>query len=331
MKKLKGVKDAKGQISTHRGTPSSILTYRECVQRILVLELSSRENTLLITPLLSTLRLHYPNALIDVLLYQEAESLLAANKDVYLIYTIDRHLKQAGIKKRWQEEKALWNSLSTWRYDLMINLSDQWRAALYCRRLKPTFSLGFDFSYCCNWLWKTCHSRLVSANNHHKPHDVSDYLNILTPLQLPYHLTELTAAYSQTDSDNLSWLTEGVSLAGCIVIQPVSRYAFKSWSSEPLIQTINYLIESGEIVVLISERSPERNLLIKSIRNRCISSPRLINLSNQLELSEITALIAQAKLFLGVNSVSMIIANALKIPSVLLQETNNLENIIDSI
>lgn len=71
--------------------------------------------------------------------------MLAGNRDVCLTYTVDRNLKHQSIKAQYHGERALWNSLRTSHYDLVINLSDQWRAALYCRFLKPTFSLGFRY------------------------------------------------------------------------------------------------------------------------------------------------------------------------------------------
>ncbi|VTR15163.1 Lipopolysaccharide core heptosyltransferase rfaQ [Serratia fonticola] len=125
-----------------RRLPNGLL-HRDRVQRILVIKLRHFGDVLLTTPLLSTLRANYPNALIDVLVYDGTEAMLAGNRDVYLTYTVDRSLKLQGYKTQYRGEQALWNSLNTGHYDLVINLSDQWRAALYCRFLKPTFSLGF--------------------------------------------------------------------------------------------------------------------------------------------------------------------------------------------
>ena len=125
-----------------RQVPNALLR-RETVQRIFVIKLRHFGDVLLMTPLLSTLRVNYPNALIDVLVYDGTEAILAGNQDVYLAYTVDRNLKHQRLKAQYRGEQALWNSLRTGHYDLVINLSDQWRAALYCRFLKPTSAWDF--------------------------------------------------------------------------------------------------------------------------------------------------------------------------------------------
>ncbi len=136
-----------------RRVPNALL-HRDSVQRILVIKLRHFGDVLLMTPVLSTLRVNYPNALIDVLVYDGTEAMLAGNQDVYLALTVDRELKRQGLKAQYRGEYALWNSLRTGHYDLVINLSDQWRAALYCRFLKPTFSLGFRYPKRDNRLWR---------------------------------------------------------------------------------------------------------------------------------------------------------------------------------
>ena len=162
-----------------RRLPNGLL-HRDRVQRILVIKLRHFGDVLLTTPLLSTLRANYPNALIDVLVYDGTEAMLAGNRDVYLTYTVDRSLKRQSCKAQYRGEQALWNSLNTGHYDLVINLSDQWRAALYCRFLKPTFSLGFAYPKRNNRLWRACHSLLVPVDGHNQRHTVLNNLSILS-------------------------------------------------------------------------------------------------------------------------------------------------------
>lgn len=179
-------------INPHTATPSAdqptlpdrrvpnALLHRNTVQRILVIKLRHFGDVLLITPVLSTLRANYPHALIDVLVYDSTDAMLVGNRDVYLAYTVDRNLKHQGLKAQYRGEQALWNSLRTGHYDLVINLSDQWRAALYCRFLKPTFSLGFRYPKRNNRLWRACHSLLVDVADASQ-HTVLNNLSILAP------------------------------------------------------------------------------------------------------------------------------------------------------
>lgn len=63
-------------------------------------------DVLLITPLISTLKANYPHALIDVLVYGGTEVMLAGNKALYLTYTVDRTLKQQGLRQQYRGEGA---------------------------------------------------------------------------------------------------------------------------------------------------------------------------------------------------------------------------------
>lgn len=302
----------------------NVLLHRERVQRILVIKLRHFGDVLLTTPLLSTLRANYPNALIDVLVYDGTEAMLAGNRDVYLTYTVDRSLKHQGLKAQYRGEHALWNSLRTGHYDLAINLSDQWRAALYCRLLKPTFSLGFCYPKRNNRLWRGCHSLLVSTEGHERQHTVLNNLSILAPLALPTLITRVTQTWRQCDLDEVERLSRHYRLRDFVLIQPAARWAFKTWTAAGFSEVINHLTARGETVVLTGGRSAEEAAMISAILAGCISPQRVINLAGRLELPELAVLIARARLFIGVDSVPMHMAAALQTPSVVLFGPSNL-------
>jgi heptosyltransferase-3 len=303
----------------------NLLLRRDQVQRILVIKLRHFGDVLLITPLLGTLRANYPNALIDVLVYDGTEAMLAGNRDVYLAYTVDRSLKRQGCKAQYRGEKALWNSLRTGHYDLVINLSDQWRAALYCRFLKPTFSLGFGYPKRNNRLWQACHSLLVPVVGHNQQHTVLNNLDILTPLALPALITTVTQSYRQYDIDEVDRLSRHHHLTDFVLIQPTARWAFKTWSVAGFTQVINHLTASGETVVLTGGRTADEIAMIAAILAGCTLPQRVVNLVGRLDLPELAVLIDRAKLFIGVDSVPMHMAAALQTPSVVLFGPSNLQ------
>ncbi|CAI1132026.1 Lipopolysaccharide core heptosyltransferase rfaQ [Serratia quinivorans] len=298
------------------------LLHREIVQRILVIKLRHFGDVLLMTPLLSTLRANYPNALIDVLVYDGTEAMLAGNQDVYLAYTVDRNLKHQRLKAQYRGEQALWNSLRTGHYDLVINLSDQWRAALYCRFLKPTFSLGFRYPKRNNRLWQTCHSLLVDVADTSK-HTVLNNLDILVPLALPTIITTVTQTWRQRDVDEIDRLSRRHHLTDFVLIQPTARWAFKTWTVEGFSAVINHLTAQGRTVVITGGRSPDEAAMISAIMAGCLSPQRVVNLAGRLDLPELAVLIDRARLFIGVDSVPMHMAAALKTPSVVLFGPSN--------
>lgn len=304
-----------------RWIPNALLR-RETMQRILVIKLRHFGDVLLMTPLLSTLRANYPRALIDVLVYDGTEAMLAGNRDVYLAYTVDRNLKHQRLKAQYLGEQALWNSLRTGHYDLVINLSDQWRAALYCRFLKPTFSLRFRYPKRNNRLWQACHSLLVDVAEPSK-HTVLNNLDILVPLALPTIITTVTQTWRQRDVDEIDRLSRRHHLTDFVLIQPTARWAFKTWTVEGFSAVINHLTVQGRTVVLTGGHSPDEVAMISAIMSGCLSPQRVVNLAGRLDLPELAVLIDRARLFIGVDSVPMHMAAALKTPSVVLFGPSN--------
>lgn len=299
-----------------RRVPNALL-HRDSVQRILVIKLRHFGDVLLMTPVLSTLRVNYPNALIDVLVYDGTEAMLAGNQDVYLAFTVDRELKRQGLKAQYRGEYALWNSLRTGHYDLVINLSDQWRAALYCRFLKPTFSLGFRYPKRDNRLWRACYSLLVDVAGPAQ-HTVLNNLSILAPLALPTTITQVTQAWRQSDVDDVDRLSRRHHLTDFVLIQPTARWAFKTWTVDGFSAVINHLTAQGRTVVLTGGRTQDEAAMISAIMACCLLPRRVINLAGRLELPELAVLIDRARLFIGVDSVPMHMAAALNTPSVVL-------------
>ncbi|MGQ6547532.1 putative lipopolysaccharide heptosyltransferase III [Serratia sp. JSRIV001] len=300
------------------------LLHREQVQRILVIKLRHLGDVLLTTPLLGTLRVNYPNALIDVLVYDGTQAMLAGNHDIYLTYTVDRRLKHQGVKAQYRGEHALWNSLRSARYDLVINLSDQWRAALYCRFLQPAFSLGFRYPTRNNRLWQACHSLLVTVDGHKQQHTVLNHLDILTPLALPTQVTRVKQAYRQSDMDEVDRLSQRHHLTDFVLLHPAARWAFKTWSVKGYTQVINHLTARGATVVLTGGRSVEDVTLVTAILAGCTQPQQVVNLAGRLDLPELAVLMDRAMLLIGVDSVPMHMAAALQTPSVVLFGPSNL-------
>lgn len=309
--------------------PPNILREKENVQRILVIKLRHFGDVLLTTPLLNTLKANYPQAKIDVLLYGGTQDMLRENNTVNHAFIVDRGLKHAGLKAQISGEKALFNALKEHHYDLILNLSDQWRAAAYCRLLKPGFSIGFHYPKRDTWLWRYCHSTLVDIPNAGERHTVLNNLDILEPLQLTDINTDVTMSYSAQDVERVKLLCQQYGMGddpihNYIVIQPSARWKFKTWASESFSQLINHLTEQSETVLLTGGKDQAELDYIAEIIAGCTQTEKVINLSGQLALPELAVLIDNAKLFVGVDSVAMHMAAALQTPSVVLFGPSNL-------
>ncbi|ATM88567.1 MULTISPECIES: putative lipopolysaccharide heptosyltransferase III [Yersinia] len=294
------------------------------IQRILVIKLRHFGDVLLTTPLLSTLKANYPQAKIDVLLYGGTQEMLRENTTVNHAFIVDRDLKHAGLTAQISGEKALFNALKAQHYDLILNLSDQWRAAAYCRLLKPGFSIGFHYPKRDTWLWRYCHSTLVDIPHAAERHTVLNNLDILEPLQLTDIITDVTMSYGPQDIERVKQLCQQRNISDYILIQPSARWKFKTWASESFSQLINHLTEQGETVLLTGGKDQAELDYIAEIIAGCAQPEQVINLSGLLALPELAVLIDNAKLFIGVDSVAMHMAAALQTPAVVLFGPSNL-------
>jgi heptosyltransferase-3 len=311
--------------STKHEVSLNEISERDNIKRILIIKLRHFGDILLLTPLLNTLKINYRNALINVLVYKGTEEILSANDVIHHAYVVDRALKHQGLKKQIKGEKALLRSLKEEKYQLIINLSDQWRAAIYCRLLKPTYSIGLHFPKRENRWWQYCHSALVNVPHFSEQHTVLNNLAILKPLHLPLVNSDVVMAYDNDAALIVAQLRQSRNFGQYVLFQPTARWHFKTWSTHGCSQVINHLIAQGETVVLTSGPDRQEHDYITQIIATCDRPDAVINLSGQLTVTQLAALIDQAILFIGVDSMAMHMAAALQTPSVVLFGPTNLK------
>lgn len=294
------------------------------IKHILVIRLQHIGDVLLTTPLIRTLKQHYPQAFIDILVYKGTETILTGNRDIYSVYTVDRSLKHNGIRSQYRGEKVLWRNLKQWHYDLVLNLSDQWRAALYCLGLRPAFSIGFSRKKRHHFLWRYCHSALVDTSQQAVRHTVLNHLSILAPLGFSRVNTTVSLFWGTEHEWLVRQLQQQYHLKHYVLIQPAARWAFKTWSPSYFVRVINHLTHLGKQVVLTGGPSPDEHNIIQEILSAVTQPDRVVDLCGRTELPDLALLISGADLFIGVDSVPMHMAAALKIPSVVLFGPTNL-------
>ena len=130
--------------------------------RILLIKLRHHGDMLLTTPVINSLRQKWPDAQIDVLLYEETRDMLAAHPAIGTIYGIDRKWKQLGTLKHLQKEWQLLRALRAQHYHLVINLADQWRSAIVTRLTSAIMPSGVFVTV--NWSRSPAISRCTPLN-----------------------------------------------------------------------------------------------------------------------------------------------------------------------
>ncbi|MFP1750052.1 putative lipopolysaccharide heptosyltransferase III [Lonsdalea quercina] len=293
-------------------------TTAHAVRHILLIKFRHHGDMLLTTPVINTLSQTYPDAEIDVLLYLETQDMLVANPRIHRIFAIDRQWKKQGLRTQLSKEWQLIGQLRHQRYDLVINLADQWRSALIAKLTGAPVRLGFDFEKRQHPLWRYCHSDLVSTEQHGQQHTVEQNLSILSQLGIPSVSTQVTMGYTAEDWAQCQKKLRQQQVDGpYIVVQPTSRWLFKCWSEEKMAAAISALRQDGHTIVVTSGPDVKEQKMVSDILAYC-PTHGVVSLSGQLTLRQLAALIDHARLFLGVDSVPMHMAAALQTPSIAL-------------
>ncbi|WP_137936435.1 putative lipopolysaccharide heptosyltransferase III [Chitinivorax sp. B] len=284
----------------------------EQVRRVLVVKLRHHGDVLLTSPVLSVLKAHYPHLEIDALVYSDTAPMLADHPALSQLYVTLR--KGAGVVAEWK----LFQALRSRHYDLLIHLTDSSRGAWLARLLgvrwavagqanKPTF-------------WKQSFTHLYPIIGGNRRHTVEIHLDALRRIGLYPDLDErrLVLVPGLAAEDKVGgWLRQqGLTPKSFVQIHPASRWWFKCWPAEHMAELIDQLTAAGQTIVLTGAPDDKERALVADIESR-LKRP-VLNLVGQLNLKELAALTAQARLFIGMDSVPMHIAAAMQTPTVAL-------------
>lgn len=292
--------------------PTSIL-------RALVIKLRHHGDVLLTSPTFTVLKNHVPHAQLDALVYADTAEMLTGHPAITNVYTVDRAWKRRGLVSRMREEWRLLRTLRSRRYDLIVHLTESARGALLAVALGPRAAVARDYGPKRKWLWRAAftHRYRIPA----KPrHTVEIHLDALRrvgiyPLANERTLTLIPGAEAEASVRALLE-TNTLEPRSFIHIHPTSRWLFKCWEPEKYAALINALQDGGECVVLTAAPSEQELQFVGRITTR-LRKP-VVNLAGRLNLKQLAALTAQAKCFIGVDSVPMHIAAAMQTPTVAL-------------
>ena len=287
-------------------------------KKILVIKMRFHGDMLLTTPVISSLKHQYPDAEIDVLLYQDTLPILSENSEINALYGM-ANKKSSGISKACNFIKLLL-VLRKNKYDLVVNLADQWMVSLLVRSIPAGTKISHQFSHRDSKYWRNSFTHLTIPEGEHV---VLNNLSVLKPLELKELKTNLTMSYTADDWKNIDQrlLDLGVH-SSYVVIQPTARQIFKCWDDEKFSEVIDALQSRGYQVVLTSGPSKEDLECVNNIANGCRTKP-VIELAGKTTFPELGALIAHAALFIGVDSAPMNIAAAVNTPIVCLFGATN--------
>ena len=266
---------------------------------------------LLTTPVISTLKQNYPEARVDVLLYEDTMPILSENPEIHTLYGIKNKKASAGEKV--SNFLHLIKVLRKNKYDLIVNLADQWMVAILVRLLNVPVKLSQSFRHRQSTFWKNSFTLLAPLEGGNV---VESNLSVLAPLRPKTLVARTTMSYPAAAQARVRGLLDDAGVGQrYVVIQPTARQIFKCWNNEKFSEVIDALHERGLQVVLTSGPGADDLACVNAIAGGCRRAP-VTALAGKLTFPELGALIAGARLFIGVDSAPAHIAAAVDTPLV---------------
>ena len=288
------------------------------LRRVLVIKLRHFGDVLLTSPVFTVLKNHAPQLEIDALVYRDTESMLSGHPAIANIFTIDRGWKQEEWTAQMANEWRLYRALRARHYDLIVHLTENPRGAVLSLLLKPHYSVARAYPARRGRLWRNSFTHLYQSPA--RRHTVEMHLDALRRLGIYPQADErrlvLVPGVEAERSVRELLARHGLAARGFIQVHPTSRWMFKSWDVDKNAALITALQEAGEAVVLTAAPSEPELQFAARIAAR-LKKP-VVDLSGKLNLKQLAALTAQAKCFVGVDSVPMHIAAAMQTPTVVL-------------
>lgn len=285
------------------GSPYPDLSH---VRRVLVTKLRHHGDVLLAGPVLSALRHSFPKAEIDALIYRDTRPMLDGHPDLTRLHVIGR---KSGLGEGWR----LLQSLRPLGYDLLVHLSSNPRGAWLARLLQPAVSVAPDYP---GRLYRNSFTHLYKSVYGHRRHTVENNLDALRRIGLvvreadkPLKLAPGAEAEAMVQ-DELQRL--GLTPGAFILMHPTSRWLFKCWPEELVSALADQLAGEGHRILFSAGPDTKEMAMVERIRGAMVQPSA--SLAGRLNLSQMGALIAHARLLIGVDSAPMHMAAAVGTP-----------------
>lgn len=267
-------------------------------KRILVITLRFLGDTLLATPLISSLKQAYPDAKLDVLTFKSNAAMLENNPDINQLITL-------GGKPKALDFLKLLVSLFK-RYDLALSTQAGDRPTLFAATAGK-ISLGFVPEESGKAWWKKwlLSDWLVFKKDH--SHAVQENLRFCERLSInPYYkLTPPKPSERFQFPDGLS--------TPYAVLHIMPQWRYKEWPIENWQLVIEFLHHQGFNIVLSGSRQAEELKRLRDLQDS-LSIP-VFNLSGRLSIAQLSDLISHAALFIGPDTGITHLAAATGIPT----------------
>lgn len=257
--------------------------------RVLVVLTRRIGDVLLSTPMIRTLRLAWPQAKIDVLVFSGTEGVLSGNPDLNTIITV---LERPTLL---QHLNLLWRLLCS--YDLAISMMPSDRPTLYAI-IAGKRSVGLIG---CKHFWKKWLLSQSVLFDNTNTHTVLMNLKLADLLGLNRNY-EVVVGWCEEDEAfvrKILGFNPGEQTYAVLHVYPM--YAYKAWRTEAWVELADWLYGQGVRVVLTGGKGADELAYVDRLMGLL---PRdTINTAGQLSLAAVSYLLSKACAFVGPDTV----------------------------
>lgn len=279
--------------------------------KILVIAMRYLGDVLLTTPLLQALRQAYPDAQLDVLVFQNTAAMLEGNPDI-------SHVITTPNRPKFSDYRQLFRRIFR-QYDLAIATQAGDRPFLYSLLAAPFRVAAVPPKNAIGW-WKRFFVQRWTEFDDDNTHTVLQHLKLSDLLDVPrcFSLVPPKIADATQLIKQFPFLANHT---GYVVLHPHPQWTYKQWTIEGWI-TVGRYLESLGLKLVLSGSSAEQEIdYVSKIQSRL--SKDAVNLLGRVSLAELSYIMAQAKLYIGPDTGITHLAAATGIPVIALYGPTN--------
>lgn len=267
---------------------------------------------LLTTPLIRSLRLAWPEARIEALVFTGTEGVLIANSDLDRVITVEQ--RPPSFRQHLRFLLSLWRS-----YDLAFSMMPSDRPTLYAfiagKHRVGMVSAGYKH------LWKKWLLTQSAEFDNVNTHTVLMSLKLADLLGVS-RCSEVVAEWKGADEVVVrKALPFDPETQAYVVLHVYPMYAYKAWKREAWAELAGWLSSQNMRVVLTGGKSADEIAYVSNLLG--LLPQNAVNVAGKLNLAAVAYLLSKARGYVGPDTVVTHIAAAMGVPTVALFGPSN--------
>lgn len=277
-------------------------------KKILLIATQQIGDVLLCTPLLRSMRMAWPDAIIDVLVYRNAGGILAGNGDCNTILESDR---RPGLRAYLKLLKTIYR-----KYDLAVTTQGNDRAHQYAF-LAGKKRIGMIPDLRPKHWWKKWSCMRWSLLDDEHTHTVVQNLLLadLMGIERHYELTPPKSGPSDASLRLNQLVNCTLSDTAYTIVHLLPMWPYKRWTDAGWLSLIQYLLDDGQKVIITGGSARVEIDYAQNLLQHVFSAEQVINAVGKTSFAEMTSLLAHAKAYIGPDTATTHLAAACGTPT----------------